>query len=179
MEGLRCKKDKHPKIQLDSTQGRAQTCQLYSVVQIKKWVNQLMLADGSGWNSDLVNQLFYPFDAEEIRNIKLPRAGAMDVLAWHYEKSGVFSVRSAYRLAVSIQNLARTPASSSANEGDDWRIWDIIWKANVPQKIKIFGWRVATCTLATKKNKWKRTLEVNSTCNICGNGEEDEFHAVI
>ncbi|VAH78253.1 hypothetical protein VPH35_052476 [Triticum aestivum] len=33
--------------------------------------------------------------------------------------------------------------------------------------------------MATKKNKWKRTLEVGSTCNICGNGEEDEFHAVI
>jgi hypothetical protein len=104
-----------------------------------RWVNQLMLADGSGWNSDLVNQLFYPFDAEEICNIKLPRAGGRDVLAWHYEKSGVFSVRSAYRLAVSIQNLARAPASSSANEGDDRSIWDIIWKAKVPQKIKIFG----------------------------------------
>lgn len=43
----------------------------------------------------------------------------------------------------------------------------------------IFGWRVATNTLATKKNKCRRTIVVDATCNICGNGVEDEYHAVI
>lgn len=38
---------------------------------------------------------------------------------------------------------------------------------------------MATNTLATKENKWKRTLELDATCNICGNGTENEHHAVI
>lgn len=135
--------------------------------------------DGSGWNTDLVHQLFYRFDAEAICSIKLPRADVEDTLAWHYEKTGQFSVRSAYRLAVSIQNQAGNPTSSSTTEADDRSIWDIIWKALVPEKIKIFGWRVPTNTLATKKNKWKRTLEVGSTCTICSIEEEDEFHAIV
>ncbi|VAH99193.1 unnamed protein product [Triticum turgidum subsp. durum] len=144
-----------------------------------RWVNQLMQPDGSGWNKELIHQVFYPFDAEAICSIKLPAFDAEDTLAWHYEKSGNFTVGSAYRLAYSIKYEACLSASRSTNNANDRSIWDIIWKAKVPEKIKIFGWRVATNTLPTKKNKWKRTLEVHSTCNICGNDEEDEFHAVV
>lgn len=54
-----------------------------------------------------------------------------------------------------------------------------IWKAKVPEKIRIFAWRVATETLPTKENKRKRTLEVDNICNICGKEKEDEFHAVM
>ena len=133
-----------------------------------RWVNQLMQPDGVGWNTELIYQLFYRFDADEICSIKLPRSGGSDVLAWHYEKSGVFSVRSAYRLAVSIQNHSNTTTSSSSGEADDRSIWDIIWKAKVPEKVKVFRWRVATGTLATKRNKWKRTLEADNTCNMWG-----------
>lgn len=28
-------------------------------------------------------------------------------------------------------------------------------------------------------NKWKRTLEVDNVCKLCGMGEEDEFHAIV
>lgn len=138
-----------------------------------------MRADGSGWNSELIHQLFHSFDAEAICNIKLPNSDAEDTLAWHYEKSGVFTVRSAYRLAASLQDQANRPASSSTNAADNRSIWDIIWKAKIPEKIKKFGWRIATNTLPTKLNKCRRTLEVDSTYNICGNGEENEYHAVI
>lgn len=144
-----------------------------------RWVNQLMQPDGTGWNTDLIRQLFYRFDAEAICNIKLPKGKVEDCLAWHYEKKGIFSVRSAYWLAATQQHQNNQRASSSTNDVDDRSIWGIIWKAKVPGKIRIFGWRVATNTLATKKNKWRRTLEVDSTCKICGNGEEDEFHAVV
>jgi hypothetical protein len=55
----------------------------------------------------------------------------------------------------------------------------VIWKENVPNKVKKFGWRVACDNLATKKNKMRRTLETDSICNICGREEEDCFHATI
>jgi ribonuclease HI len=38
---------------------------------------------------------------------------------------------------------------------------------------------VATDTLATKQNKFKRTLELNGQCNICGNQTEDAHHATV
>jgi ribonuclease HI len=38
---------------------------------------------------------------------------------------------------------------------------------------------VATDSLATRKNKWRRTLEVNAQCLICGMADEDAFHATV
>ena len=101
-----------------------------------------------------------------------------DCVARHYEKSGMFTVKSAYQLAMALKGIG--PQTSSSSTGiDDGSLWDLIWKAKVPGKVRIFGWRVATNTLATKENKWKRTLELDATCNICGNGTETEHHAVV
>jgi hypothetical protein len=45
--------------------------------------------------------------------------------------------------------------------------------------VKVFSWRVATETLATKKNKFRRTLEIIDSCSICGTETEDAHHATI
>ena len=47
------------------------------------------------------------------------------------------------------------------------------------KKIKIFAWRIATNTLATKVNKCRRTIVPDKTCVICGNVDENEYHAVV
>ena len=70
-------------------------------------------------------------------------------------------------------------ASTSGNDPEDRGIWDAIWKAKIPNKVKFFGWRVATKTLATKQNACRRTMAIDSVCDICGTAPEDEFHAVI
>lgn len=144
-----------------------------------RWVNQLILPDRKEWNEVLVRQIFHSFDADEICKIPIPRTTADDCIAWHYEKNGNFSVTSAYRLAASIQGQTRLGPSSSSGSVNVRSIWDLIWKADVPPKVRIFGWRVATNTLATQSNKCKRTIVPDATCVICGNVEEDEFHAVI
>jgi formate dehydrogenase assembly factor FdhD len=33
--------------------------------------------------------------------------------------------------------------------------------------------------MATKRNKMRRTLEIDSTCIICGREEENNFHATV
>jgi hypothetical protein len=100
-------------------------------------------------------------------------------VAWHYDKSSIFTVRSAYRLAFNIKNGVRWRAGNSENHTNSRDSWNIIWKASIPKKVKIFGWRVANDNLATKRNKMKRTLEADSICNICGRVEEDSHHATI
>jgi hypothetical protein len=37
-----------------------------------------------------------------------------DVIAWHYEKSGVFTIRSAYKLALNIDQAEKRQESSSS-----------------------------------------------------------------
>jgi hypothetical protein len=59
---------------------------------------------------------FYNHDIEEIKKIRLSDRLDDDVVAWHYEKSGVFLVRSAYRITLQQEQGAmdrRMPKSQS------------------------------------------------------------------
>jgi hypothetical protein len=51
------------------------------------------------WKEEVVRENFRDVDAHLIMNIRLPSYPTEDFVSWYYEKSGVFSVRSAYRLA--------------------------------------------------------------------------------
>lgn len=144
-----------------------------------RWVNQLINSESKEWDKELIENIFFPFDAEEILKIKIPTAKVDDCIAWHYEKTGLFTVRSAYKLAASLNRNSAVDASSSISGAGNRSIWDVIWKMNIPERIKIFRWRIATGTLATKKNKCKRTIVHDNVCDICGNGEEDEHYAVL
>ncbi|TVU24928.1 hypothetical protein EJB05_27394, partial [Eragrostis curvula] len=70
------------------------------------------------------------------------------------------------------------PASSSSQLGDR-KLWKNVWKLNVPQKVQIFICRVICQGLATKYNKWKRHLEIVSTCQVCGIDPETEHHGLV
>ena len=59
--------------------------------------------EGRGWNFDKLIQIFNPAYAEEIAKIKIPPRSSNDFVAWHVEKIGLFSIRSAYNLALKIK----------------------------------------------------------------------------
>jgi hypothetical protein len=139
----------------------------------------LILPNSNSWNTSLLRELFYDFDVDTILKIKLPGYEVEDCVAWHYENNGCFTVKSAYRLAMSLKQQNRGNESSSSQLNGDRPIWKTIWKASVPPKVRVFGWRVATNSLATKENKCRRTLEVNNICSVCGNGTEDAHHATV
>jgi hypothetical protein len=58
-------------------------------------------------------------------------------------------------------------------------IYEALWNANVPPKICIFAWKLATNGLATQDKRNRRSLSVSSRCEVCGNSEETGHHAVI
>lgn len=81
-------------------------------------VTELKTPEGN-WNYDLIEQSFIKADAETILNISLSRRRAPDTLAWFYDPKGIFSVWSAYRLAISQK--AELPCTTS---GDNKSMWD-------------------------------------------------------
>ena len=68
-----------------------------------RWVSELLDIEGRGWDLNKLPQIFNLADAEEIAKIKIPTRAMDDFLAWHAEKNGMFSVRSAYNLALKIK----------------------------------------------------------------------------
>ena len=102
-----------------------------------------------------------------------------DCIAWHFEKNGLFSVKSAYMLALNLKERKEDEEQYSGALLGERKIWDIIWKANVPQKIRIFAWRVATNSLAVQVNRVMHHQATLSTCSICGVEDENTFHALV
>jgi len=90
------------------------------------------------------------------------------------KKTGLFSVKSAYKLAVEI-NTNDCSTSISA----DRRNFEAIWTTPVPQKIKVFTWKLARNGLAVQTNRLKRHLIPDATCPICGLEPESEYHAMV
>lgn len=56
------------------------------------------------WNVTMLNSLFYPLDEKQIPSIPLSYSAREDSDYWFYEKKGDFSVKSAYKLALTLQN---------------------------------------------------------------------------
>ena len=85
-----------------------------------------------------LRELLHEADVEAILQIPLPRTQTGDRVAWHYEKNGCFLVKSAYRLAYNLKHRGQS-SGSSCNSGGDRTLWNNIWKASVPPKVRVFA----------------------------------------
>jgi hypothetical protein len=146
--------------------------------QRSKWVAELLDTSGRDWDYNKLVAMFNPADVEAIAKIKIPARASEDVLAWHFERTGTFTVRSAYNLGMQLKHKQDAQATSSSPNGDR-KIWSNIWKVEVPSKVRIFAWKLSKEILPTKENKFKRKLEAEDMCDIWGLISETSFHAVV
>lgn len=65
-----------------------------------RWASQLMKDGHQESDINRLKACTFRHDTEEVLKIRLSDRIEEDFLAWHHEKSGIFSVRSAYRLAL-------------------------------------------------------------------------------
>jgi hypothetical protein len=142
-------------------------------------VDQLFIPGTKEWDVQVLEKFMWPHDVAEVRKIKVPANMDDDFLARQFDNRGLFTVKSAYLLAIRHRVEPPSAASGSKNVMTNPTKWDLIWKASVPQKVKIFGWRLAHEALGTEQNRCKRTMAVMPTCSICGRETEDGFHAVV
>lgn len=70
-------------------------------------VSKLIDPESGTWDSDLVRDLFWPEDAQNILAIPV-HLDREDLVAWHFDKKGVFSVKSAYHV---LDDAARASAT--------------------------------------------------------------------
>ncbi|GJN27634.1 hypothetical protein PR202_gb15674 [Eleusine coracana subsp. coracana] len=68
---------------------------------------------------------------------------------------------------------------SSANPDGSRMLFKKIWSAAVPQKVRVFAWRLAKEGLATQVNRQHRRLIRFGTCEICGMEDESGFYVVV
>ncbi|KAM0908155.1 hypothetical protein ACQ4PT_015643 [Festuca glaucescens] len=143
-----------------------------------RWVSDFLNPDGT-WNMQLLMRWFLPIDIREIVKIRTSARNENDFVAWNPEPTGVFTVKSAYRLAFEMQQRENGRLTTSARPSGDSPEWKMIWQCPVPPKIRIFAWKLANNALATQVNKHRRGIKTPATCLICGMEEESTFHVMM
>ena len=142
--------------------------------QINK-ICDLFLPNSKVWNADLINTMFYPWEASLITSTTLGEGEENDTLVWPLTPNGVYSVRTAYRLqenGVSQEN----PSSSSTDAATT--VWKGVWKIHAPYKIRHFVWRALKDSLPIKPNLRIRNIMVDEACSLCEDGRETILHSL-
>jgi hypothetical protein len=94
------------------------------------------------WDIPLPYSMLYPQDVQEVLKLRLSAWATEYHVAWLYEKSSIFYVRSAYHLAVSMDKANENQEGCSARADGNRPGFKCIWSANVPLKVKVFAWRL-------------------------------------
>ena len=96
------------------------------------------------WNVPLIRSLFFAPDADAILSIPLRQSVGEDWTAWAKEKSGIYSVKSAYRALVGRnqeEEVLKHDVVPSTSDNDS-ELWKRLWKLPVVPKVRVFWWRV-------------------------------------
>ncbi|KAL0402321.1 UNVERIFIED_CONTAM: hypothetical protein Slati_4262000 [Sesamum latifolium] len=95
-------------------------------------------------------------DADCILGINLGPSGVWDKLVWHYEEKGIFTVKSAYKLAIELKTEGSCSQSGS--------YWNFIWKSKALPKVVLFAWKLVCEALPTTENLKKRGIPISDSC---------------
>jgi hypothetical protein len=146
-----------------------------------QWVSDLIDPTTGSWDENLVRQTFHSDDVRTILAIPV-HEDLDDVICWHFDSKGIFSVKSAYK--VYIDNDSEGQGSSTGNP--DYHSasggslpWQKIWQMKCPNKVKTFAWWLSHNSLPRKRKFESRGVELDTRCPVCWRLEEDTSHLLL
>ncbi|KAK2664585.1 hypothetical protein Ddye_003159 [Dipteronia dyeriana] len=132
-----------------------------------------IISPSGGWNVPLIHASFLKDDVDTILSMPTSSSLMDDSLFWHFNRSGVYSVRSGYKVG---KSLVCRESSSSSNALEAW--WKFLWGLKLPNKIIIFIWKACSNWLPAHLNLAKRGMSIDLGCPICRKKPESTRHAL-
>jgi hypothetical protein len=125
----------------------------------------------------VVTQTFVEEDAKVILSLPV-HVDMEDVIAWHYDTRGIFTVRSAYKVPreLKMHRNSRTAESSAQGEIAEETFWKGLWKFNCPGKATVFLWRLAHNSIVLRMELERKGMDLDTRCVMCGRFNEDDGH---
>lgn len=132
-------------------------------------VKDLIRSDGRGWNEQKLHEVVVEEDIDKILGVKIFSKAQLDLLGWHYNEDGIYSVKSGYWLSTHLPaNDLIQPVYGDVN------LKKKIWATKMPPKIHHFLWKTLSRSLATGSNLKRRHVTNMDQCLRCCQGEESD-----
>ncbi|KAK2645057.1 hypothetical protein Ddye_020252 [Dipteronia dyeriana] len=125
------------------------------------------------WDIKKFKVNFSNYDVEAILKILMGTKDMKDTFIWHFERSGVYSIKNRYCLGKDVDT---TTEPSYSTYKKLW--WKSLWGLELPLKIKIFIWRAFYDWILTLANLRKKGIKVDRIYPFCKAGEESTVHAL-
>lgn len=138
---------------------------------VDKKVASLMCIDRRAWDVDVISDIFDERDRLCILNTRIEAGSSEDHIYWRMESSGVYSVRSAYKLLQFQKNRWNIQDSAS--------LWKKVWKIKAPPKALNLIWRALSYCLPTNVQLKQKHVQVQATCPVCLREEESIVHVLV
>lgn len=141
-------------------------------------VRGLVDVNTTWWKTELVKEVFNEEEANMICSLGVSPCRGKDFLAWEHTKNGVFTVRSAYHLA--IERFGKEEGSCS-NTHQTQALWKQIWGLKGSRVVKLFLWKACNDILPTREKLFKKKIVSDPLCAICGRGRkhQDMFGGIV
>ncbi|KAJ1421261.1 Ribonuclease H-like superfamily [Sesbania bispinosa] len=132
-------------------------------------VAELIDSNSARWRINLIRSMFHSEEAAAILDTLLSSCSREDELIWKLSRDGKFSVKSAYFHVYE----ALIDNSHLKVRGD----WSLLWRLRIPNRAKLLMWRVLRGCLPVRTNLQRRGVKCPTTCPLCEEDLENEFHA--
>ena len=129
------------------------------------------------WDKERIMAILHQFDADAILQVPLSRRVVQDVLMWSFAKKGRYTIRSGYFVAKQLRKDGSNDRESSEHRVAR-SLWSQLWKAAIPNKIKIFSWRAYLNILPTQDNLIRRRVVECARCCFCQKETESVMHVL-
>ena len=91
----------------------------------------------ASWNDEKLRQYFLSMDVDIIKEIPICNRRYVDFWARHYDRRGLFSVRSAYKMLIATREKREAwlaNKTSGSEEGRTAKEWSSLWNTQVSSK---------------------------------------------
>ncbi|CAN1760424.1 Putative ribonuclease H protein At1g65750 [Linum perenne] len=119
------------------------------------------------WDFQRLEKFLPPEAVDMVVGMSPPRASSgSDDWVWGLEKSGMFSIRSAYNI-ICNHEFAQNP-----------NLWKTVWRWKGPNRITHFLWLAAKEKLLTNEARSRRGLCLGGDCRWCSGEAESTAHVL-
>lgn len=101
-----------------------------------------------------------------------------DLMFWPTTKDGCYSVKQGYA-SISGESSMSSNGRASSSLGIDPNVWQMIWKANIPEKIKVFLWKAAHNVLPVRHNLTQKRIAITNLCPVCQKEPKTIEHTLL